>query len=166
MMTTLVPMIQSGLLLPRIAVSQVVIVVSPLSRPDVRPRLHAVETRVLDARQPDRRHQVVMRANGERPVLVIGVFGHFDAVVLQLLHHGFRFKVTEDSNEDRKSTRLNSSHTVISYAVFCLKKKKTHGFRKTLKTRYTKLTITLNLRRNTTCNIRSKQLHKTSTDPM
>src|SRR5260221_4814082 len=27
---------------------------------------------------------------------------------------------------DRKSTRLNSSHTVISYAVFCLKKKKVH----------------------------------------
>src|SRR5256885_11314686 len=27
---------------------------------------------------------------------------------------------------DRKSTRLNSSHLVISYAVFCLKKKKTH----------------------------------------
>src|SRR5947207_8691816 len=26
-------------------------------------------------------------------------------------------------DEDRKSTRLNSSHTVISYAVFCLKKK-------------------------------------------
>src|SRR5437588_11584615 len=28
-------------------------------------------------------------------------------------------------DRDRKSTRLNSSHTVISYAVFCLKKKKT-----------------------------------------
>src|SRR5438034_6411913 len=28
-------------------------------------------------------------------------------------------------SRDRKSTRLNSSHTVISYAVFCLKKKKT-----------------------------------------
>src|SRR2546426_7045073 len=28
-------------------------------------------------------------------------------------------------SEDRKSTRLNSSHLVISYAVFCLKKKKT-----------------------------------------
>src|SRR5256885_10774190 len=27
---------------------------------------------------------------------------------------------------DRKSTRLNSSHLVISYAVFCLKKKKAH----------------------------------------
>src|SRR5438132_3807583 len=29
------------------------------------------------------------------------------------------------AERDRKSTRLNSSHTVISYAVFCLKKKKT-----------------------------------------
>src|SRR2546426_2148302 len=28
------------------------------------------------------------------------------------------------AQEDRKSTRLNSSHLVISYAVFCLKKKK------------------------------------------
>src|SRR5256885_10260398 len=33
------------------------------------------------------------------------------------------------SGTDRKSTRLNSSHLVISYAVFCLKKKRTqpHG---------------------------------------
>src|SRR6266566_7570927 len=30
-----------------------------------------------------------------------------------------------DRSRDRKSTRLNSSHLVISYAVFCLKKKKT-----------------------------------------
>src|SRR3712207_7543919 len=29
-------------------------------------------------------------------------------------------------DEDRKSTRLNSSHANISYAVFCLKKKKKH----------------------------------------
>src|SRR3712207_7999043 len=29
-------------------------------------------------------------------------------------------------DRDRKSTRLNSSHANISYAVFCLKKKKTH----------------------------------------
>src|SRR5258708_10542276 len=28
---------------------------------------------------------------------------------------------------DRKSTRLNSSHQIISYAVFCLKKKKNNG---------------------------------------
>src|SRR5258708_10879778 len=30
---------------------------------------------------------------------------------------------------DRKSTRLNSSHQIISYAVFCLKKKKDHTTR-------------------------------------
>src|SRR5437667_2108438 len=30
---------------------------------------------------------------------------------------------------DRKSTRLNSSHITISYAVFCMKKQKTHGGR-------------------------------------
>src|SRR5438034_4685142 len=32
--------------------------------------------------------------------------------------------VGQHARGDRKSTRLNSSHTVISYAVFCLKKKK------------------------------------------
>src|SRR3712207_8498982 len=31
------------------------------------------------------------------------------------------------AEEDRKSTRLNSSHANISYAVFCLKKKKQHS---------------------------------------
>src|SRR5256885_5737844 len=31
--------------------------------------------------------------------------------------------VLEEKAQDRKSTRLNSSHLVISYAVFCLKKK-------------------------------------------
>src|SRR5688572_32604559 len=33
--------------------------------------------------------------------------------------------MTGDASADRKSTRLNSSHSQISYAVFCLKKKKT-----------------------------------------
>src|SRR3989442_10051282 len=32
----------------------------------------------------------------------------------------------DDAERDRKSTRLNSSHVRISYAVFCLKKKKIH----------------------------------------
>src|SRR5256885_9826275 len=35
-----------------------------------------------------------------------------------------RHKLVQRIVEDRKSTRLNSSHLVISYAVFCLKKKK------------------------------------------
>src|SRR5947207_7695947 len=34
------------------------------------------------------------------------------------------FEDRREKQSDRKSTRLNSSHTVISYAVFCLKKKK------------------------------------------
>src|SRR3989454_4845203 len=33
-------------------------------------------------------------------------------------------QLLEEGQEDRKSTRLNSSHLVISYAVFCLEKKK------------------------------------------
>src|SRR5258708_11366270 len=32
--------------------------------------------------------------------------------------------IDTDEERDRKSTRLNSSHQIISYAVFCLKKKK------------------------------------------
>src|SRR5256885_12846159 len=36
---------------------------------------------------------------------------------------GSRCYVLSDGDGDRKSTRLNSSHLVISYAVFCLKKK-------------------------------------------
>src|SRR5256885_3236901 len=39
---------------------------------------------------------------------------------------GIRGRVRD--GRDRKSTRLNSSHLVISYAVFCLKKKKTKKY--------------------------------------
>src|SRR5437870_6435490 len=35
-----------------------------------------------------------------------------------------RMRVRRSPERDRKSTRLNSSHVAISYAVFCLKKKK------------------------------------------
>src|SRR2546430_6160191 len=35
----------------------------------------------------------------------------------------------DDASRDRKSTRLNSSHSQISYAVFCLKKKKRRDLR-------------------------------------
>src|SRR2546426_7550211 len=41
--------------------------------------------------------------------------------------------------QDRKSTRLNSSHLVISYAVFCLKKKKKRNEQKSY--RYTQQTL-------------------------
>src|SRR5256885_12568525 len=38
-----------------------------------------------------------------------------------------RLALADRGREDRKSTRLNSSHLVISYAVFCLKKKRHCG---------------------------------------
>src|SRR3712207_6926975 len=41
-----------------------------------------------------------------------------------VLNAGIRADIAVPSNGDRKSTRLNSSHANISYAVFCLKKKK------------------------------------------
>src|SRR3989475_5936650 len=40
------------------------------------------------------------------------------------LRHEHLAVLAHDLAEDRKSTRLNSSHSQISYAVFCLKKKK------------------------------------------
>src|SRR2546430_5699294 len=53
------------------------------------------------------------------------LLGHpkFKALELAARAHVPRQKIYEVL-EDRKSTRLNSSHSQISYAVFCLKKKK------------------------------------------
>src|SRR5258708_14819328 len=48
----------------------------------------------------------------------------------RVLHHAMwivterHARVGQEIRRDRKSTRLNSSHQIISYAVFCLKKKK------------------------------------------
>src|SRR2546426_7642119 len=54
-------------------------------------------------------------------------FGCCHAVRYGKLHPNLRagmVEVCRSGQRDRKSTRLNSSHLVISYAVFCLKKKK------------------------------------------
>src|SRR5690625_6089289 len=42
------------------------------------------------------------------------------------LGHELRARHQAVAERDRKSTRLNSSHVAISYAVFCLKKKRSH----------------------------------------
>src|SRR5438034_8761878 len=55
----------------------------------------------------------------EAIVRVYNQFGRRDNIYKARI----KILVHELGAEDRKSTRLNSSHTVISYAVFCLKKK-------------------------------------------
>src|SRR3712207_7710217 len=47
-------------------------------------------------------------------------YQHDEGFIFGTIYH-----ITYQSNEDRKSTRLNSSHANISYAVFCLKKNTT-----------------------------------------
>src|SRR2546427_4637660 len=52
--------------------------------------------------------------------LYVGLLGNATLEVLPIVEMMFG----DSGNGDRKSTRLNSSHSQISYAVFCLKKKK------------------------------------------
>src|SRR2546426_8435835 len=70
-------------------------------------------------------YTTLFRSTGERPRRALS---SWEARLLDLVVR--RFMATFAPNavrervRDRKSTRLNSSHLVISYAVFCLKKKK------------------------------------------
>src|SRR2546430_13696562 len=75
------------------------------------------------------------RADGEPPeVPELGhghVGSHFHADLLRVERQGLVLIVhpqlrAADPDQDRKSTRLNSSHSQISYAVFCLIKKTDH----------------------------------------
>src|SRR5256886_8285834 len=50
------------------------------------------------------------------PACVVGTDNKYIQAATEAMHEVF--------HKDRKSTRLNSSHSQISYAVFCLKKKK------------------------------------------
>src|SRR5256885_2627026 len=90
-----------------------------LSLHDALPIFREVDQR----RRRDRRQRIVGRheRHAPRPVGVVVVLGR----VVQ--RNDRRPDVLRDRDRllDRKSTRLNSSHLVISYAVFCLKKKKT-----------------------------------------
>src|SRR5438552_7528415 len=66
------------------------------------------------------------------PLKTIAGLSDADAIAL-IQARGREFEergVTAVHISDRKSTRLNSSHQIISYAVFCLKKKKTYTSRK------------------------------------
>src|SRR5258708_32077214 len=67
-----------------------------------------------------RRHYNYLEC-GTRPGVrsILLCVGHYEHRAVSQSHHRDREK-----ERDRKSTRLNSSHQIISYAVFCLKKKK------------------------------------------
>src|SRR5437667_3342278 len=66
-------------------------------------------------------YTTLFRSSGRHEVGVRAVIGQ-----LVTVHHFERRRNAwpADDFEDRRSTRLNSSHITISYAVFCLKKKK------------------------------------------
>src|SRR5256885_13128880 len=80
--------------------------------------------RSLDLATTEKRYAPYVANIGSRQDL-----NYLFAEMLGELTVGHLFIFGGDSPEvkrvDRKSTRLNSSHLVISYAVFCLKKKKT-----------------------------------------
>src|SRR5690349_22798454 len=57
------------------------------------------------------------------PVMLVDGFGR-DFGIIDALERRQRPLPVQLCRRDRKSTRLNSSHVEISYAVFCLKKKK------------------------------------------
>src|SRR2546430_10532500 len=78
-------------------------------------------------------NNAAQRKLGSTLVLVFSILSmNFIGLILGLIGGflGYTYKTgasttnTSSSSRDRKSTRLNSSHSQISYAVFCLKKKK------------------------------------------
>src|SRR3712207_6880224 len=83
--------------------------------------------------RPDAARRILPgQALGQRECLGVG-----DAAVLIALQaHALAPRHLGQLRQDRKSTRLNSSHANISYAVFCLKKKKTKLKKRTTKTTY------------------------------
>src|SRR5256885_7089343 len=66
-------------------------------------------------------HPVIVVDLGEVLVAAVAHEGH-DALRSRLLPAVAQRRSEQRAGGDRKSTRLNSSHLVISYAVFCLKK--------------------------------------------
>src|SRR5690606_40274872 len=94
----------------------------PLSLPAALPIFHLVHALDVVVDDLDRRHADLLKLGQNlQPALSPVATQHIRRVrdVLKLVQHKAR-----NQQADRKSTRLNSSHVKISYAVFCLKKKK------------------------------------------
>src|SRR5207249_12218130 len=91
--------------------------------------LRAITARQLQALVRQRAHELrsrPSRARASAPFLDGGRYGRTRAAEIVREHHRYELQVCLEPKKerDRKSTRLNSSHVSISYAVFCLKKKK------------------------------------------
>src|SRR5690625_6083660 len=61
--------------------------------------------------------------NGDRAPWIRSGVEYFESAMYTYDRYHLKKWIKETLNKDRKSTRLNSSHVAISYAVFCLKKK-------------------------------------------
>src|SRR2546422_8571069 len=68
------------------------------------------------------RHRMMAPARDNRLLRLVTPF--VAVVIFQAFLAGLSLEMLSSVRADRKSTRLNSSHGYISYAVFCLKKKK------------------------------------------
>src|SRR5690625_99785 len=77
----------------------------------------------VNAAKTDKRSAV---AAPRDPVVVVAAAAVANNLRTSRRHNKTKRKISNKTNsKDRKSTRLNSSHVAISYAVFCLKKKST-----------------------------------------
>src|SRR5438034_7676267 len=75
----------------------------------------------------ERYDDLILYGENEAHVTLILTIGPSELIINRSIKRGIGQEVSLSVRrlgvQDRKSTRLNSSHTVISYAVFCLKKK-------------------------------------------
>src|SRR2546427_7942377 len=88
---------------------------------------HCPDIAVLDLGMPllngvDAARQILKVSPSTKAILL--TFKKEVPYVLEAFRAGAKGYVLKTHGADRKSTRLNSSHSQISYAVFCLKKKK------------------------------------------
>src|SRR2546427_5447354 len=89
-----------------------------------RSTLFPYTTLFRSARQALLRHPWASRVMESRTEPTPTVLAYMDSMIGMFRAGGFSMDLTHHAMQDRKSTRLNSSHSQISYAVFCLKKKK------------------------------------------